>query len=137
MKDIIRIVVEQESGYWDDEDEEFKTKVTITNEFIQYEYKPLFESETNMDQEWLYKTNSPIFQEKFDNIAALMPEVMSMDESLQDTDVGATTFVITYADKSKEKKVCFLGHNDTFEKVSSIIGEMVPSCEYGLCLYHR
>ncbi len=136
MKDIIQIVIKRSSGYGP-ADRAFKTKVTITNEFIQYEYKPSRESETNMDQEWLYKTNSPIFQEKFDALAALMPEVMSMDESLQATDVGATTFVITYADKSKEKKVFFLGPNDTYEKVSSIIGEMVPSCEYGLCLYHR
>ncbi len=64
----------------------------------------------------------------FDDLATLMPSVMTMDEAVFVTDIGATTFVITYADKTKEQKVYFLP-GDEFRQAFSIIKQMVPECE--------
>ena len=119
MKDIIRIAIKGESGYCCAE-EAYSDKVTITRYSIQYEYKPLFGSETNIARGWSYKTTSPTFQKKYENLVKIMPRVMSMDEELSVTDIGATTFVITYADKTKEQKACFLP-GDEFKGKRKII----------------
>lgn len=128
MKDIIRIAIKGESGYCCAE-EAYSDKVTITRYSIQYEYKPLFGSETNIARSWSYKTTSPIFQKIYEELVTVIPRVMSMNEELFVTDIGATTFVVTYADKTKEQKVYFLP-GDEFKEAFSIIKQMVPGCEY-------
>ncbi len=127
MKDIIRIVIKGESGYCS-VDDAYNDKITITRDSILYEYKPMFETDTSIPRNWSYKTNSPAFQKMFDDLATLMPSVMTMDEAVFVTDIGATTFVITYADKTKEQKVYFLP-GDEFRQAFSIIKQMVPKCE--------
>ena len=129
MKDIIRISIKGESGYCSAE-EAYKDKVTITRDSIRYEYRPQYGgSETNIARNWSYKTTSSVFQKKFDELAALVPEVLTREEIPFVTDIGESTFVITYSDKSKKTRSFFLP-GDEFISVFSIVKQMVPGCEY-------
>ena len=128
VKNIVRIVIKGESGYCCAE-EAYNDKVTITKDSIRYEYKPFFASEMNIARNWLYKTTGPVFQKLFDDLTILIPKAMTMDEELDVTDIGATTFVITYSDKTKAQKTYYLSGDD-FKDVFSIIKQMVPGCEY-------
>ena len=69
------------------------------------------------------------FKNFFDDLTILIPKAMTMDEELDVTDIGATTFVITYSDKTKAQKTYYLSGDD-FKDVFSIIKQMVPGCEY-------
>ena len=128
MKDIIRIAIKGESGYCCAEDA-YNDKINITRDTIRYEFKPMYGSETNIPRNWSYKTNSPVFQKMYDDLAGLLPEVLTRDEIPFVTDIGATTFIVTYADKTKENRTFFLP-GDEFQCVFSIIKQMVPSCEH-------
>jgi hypothetical protein len=126
-KDIIRVVIKGSSGYGPVE-EAYKDKVTITRDFIRYEYTPYLASETNPVRKWSYKTTSPIFQKEFDTLTLLMPKIMTCEDEFV-TDIGSTTFAITYSDRSREKREFYLP-GDAFKEVFSMVKTMVPGCEY-------
>ena len=102
MADIIRIVIKSGSGYGP-VDEAFSDKVTIDRDSIRYEFKPVVESKINMPRKWLYKTSSPIFQKLFRKAAAAVVDILNCEEKPFVTDLGVTSFTVTYADKTKAK----------------------------------
>ncbi len=128
MADIIRIVIKGCSGYGP-VDEAFSDKVTIDRDSIRYEYKPVVESEINIPRKWSYKTSSPIFQKLFRDAAAAVEDILGWEEGPFVTDMGITTFTVTYADKSKVTRDFFLP-GDEFKECFAIIKQMVPGCEY-------
>lgn len=127
MSDIVRLVIKGESGYGCIDDA-YNEKITLTRSSIRYEYRPHVESETNYFRSWSYQTNSPIYRNMFDELVALLPEVLAKEDLMGAMDIGATTFIASYADKSKAKRVFFLP-GDEFANIFSIIKQMVPNAE--------
>lgn len=127
IKKIIRVVIKGASGYTS-VDEAFKDKLTITRDSIRYEYIPMIATEINPVRRWSYKTTSPIFQKYFDDLTRLIPGMLVW-EGIFIKDVGPITFLITYADNTKEKREFYLSGDD-FKEVFSVVKKMVPGCEY-------
>ena len=128
MADIIRIIIKGESGYGP-VDEAFTDKVTIDLDSIRYEYKPVVESKINVPRKWSYKTSSPIFQKRFKEAAASVEAILHREERPFVTDIGVTTFAVTYADKTKATRD-FILPGDDFKECFAMIKQMVPACEY-------
>lgn len=128
MADIIRITIKGESGYGP-VDEAYSDKVTVDLDSIRYEYKPVLESEINVPRKWSYKTTSPIFRKLFNEAATAVESILHWDEEPFVTDLGATTFSVTYADKTKATRD-FILPGDDFKECFAIIKQMVPGCEY-------
>ncbi len=112
MADIFRIVIKGGSGYGP-VDEAFSDKVTIDCDSIRYEYTPVVESEINMPRKW----------------AAAVEAILNWEEEPFVTDLGVTTFTVTYADKTKTTRD-FILPGDDFKECFAIIKQMVPGCEY-------
>ncbi len=72
---------------------------------------------------------SPIFQKRFSEAAAAVEEILHWDEEPFVTDLGVTTFTVTYADKTKATRD-FILPGDDFKECFAIIKQMVPGCEY-------
>lgn len=125
MADVIRIVIKGESGYGPI-DEAYTEKVTIDRESIRYDYKPMTKS--NSVRKWSYKTNSPKFQKLFMEAGNAVDTVMNWKEASFVMDIGATTFVVTYADKTKRERDFFLPGDD-FKDCFAVIKQMVPGLE--------
>lgn len=128
MEDIIKIVIKGASGYCCS-DEAYNDKVTITLESISYEYAPLMESEINPKRKWSYKTNSPIFKMKFEHITKIISEIIERRIDEFCTDIGGIEFNITYADRTKFKKIYWVP-GDYFNELFGMIKKLVPACEY-------
>ena len=128
MADIIRIIIKGGSGYGP-VDEAYSDKVTIDRDSIRYEYEPVVESDINVPRKWSYKTTSPIFQKLFTEAAAAVERILNREEEPFVTDIGVTTFTITYADKTKATRDFFLP-GDEFKECFDIVKQMVPGCEY-------
>ena len=128
MADIIRIIIKGESGYGP-VDEAYSDKVTIDRDSIRYEYKPVVESEINPPRRWSYKTSSPIYKKRFREAATAVEAILSWEEEPFVTDLGVTTFTLTYADKTKATRD-FILPGDDFKECFAIIKQMVPGCEY-------
>lgn len=128
MADIIRIVIKGGSGYCSPE-EAYNDKVTITPDFISYEYVPQIETEINPKRKWSYKTNSPIFKMKYGNISGMIPGIIEKGVEGFCTDIGGIEFHITYSDKSKFK-VTYWMPGDYFEELFVTIKSLVPGSEY-------
>ena len=127
MNDIVRVVIETESGYCSAVDV-YKDKVTITNDSIRYEKKPMIESDQNPHRKWSYKTNNPSFQQLYADLVRAMPMVFEVGIEEYVCDVGTIRFVLTYEDKQKWDKTFYLP-NDRFKEIFNIAKKMVPSCE--------
>ena len=128
MGDIIRIIIKGGSEYGP-MDEAYSDKVTIDRDAIRYEYKPWMESEINIPRKWSYKTSSPIFQKLFGEAAAAVESIINWEEEWFVTDIGVTSFTVTYADKTRITRD-FMLPGDYFKECFSIIKQMVPGCEY-------
>lgn len=128
MKDIIKIVIKSSSNSCN-KNEDYHDKVTITKESIAYEYKPLIESELNPFRKWCYKTNSPIFRLKYEELKGLISKIKEkgMDDCY--TNTNNLEFTISYSDKSKDC-ITFLVSSNYFEPEFRIIKSMIPECEY-------
>ena len=87
MAEIIRIVIKGSSGYCC-YDEAFNDKVTITQDSIAYEYVPYQETDINPKRKWSYKTNSPIFKMKYDEVAGMLPGIIERGVEEFCTDIG-------------------------------------------------
>ena len=128
--EIIRIVVKGASGYGS-VDEAYEDKVTLTPTSISYEYKPhpYAQSETNIHKKWSYTTNSPLFRELFEAIAAKVPDYLyNDDEVLMALDIGPIDIVVTFEDKHKESLHLFCP-SEYFADLFRLIKQMVPGCE--------
>ena len=128
MPEIVRIVIKGSSGYCF-VDEAFNDKVTITGDSISYEYIPYVESEINPKRKWCYKTTSPIFKYKYEEIVKMLPEVIERDIEEFCTDIGGIEFNITYADKTKFKETYWVPSDD-FKDLFTVIKSLVPETEY-------
>ena len=127
---IIKIVIKGASGYGSI-DEAYEDKVTLTSSSISYEYKPhpLSQSDTNVHRKWSYKTNSPLFAELFEAIAAKTLEYLhNEDEVLMALDIGPIDIVATFDDKHKESLHLFCP-SEYFADLFRMIKQMVPNCE--------
>ena len=111
MADIIRITIKGESGYGP-VDEAYSDKVTVDLDSIRYEYKPVLESEINVPRKWSYKTTSPIFRKLFNEAATAVESILRWDEEPFVTDLGVTTFSVTYADKTQATRNFILPGDD-------------------------
>ena len=128
MADILKIVIKGSSGYCCAE-EAFNDKVTITPEYISYEYNPFIEKEINPKRKWSYKTNSPIFKMIFSNITGMLPGILDRGIKEFCTDIGGIEFNITYSDKTKFKDTYWVP-GDYFEEIFMMIKSLVPGSEY-------
>lgn len=128
MVDIIRIVIKGSSGYCC-YDEAYNDKVTITEDSISYEYIPAVESEINPKRKWMYKTNSPLFKNKFEEIRSMLPGILEKENELFCTDIGGIEFIITYSDKTKVKEIYWVP-GDYFSDLFSLIKGIIPETEY-------
>ena len=128
MKEITRIVIKGESGYCP-VDKAHSDKITIDHDTIKYEYKPVLEGEINVRRRWSYKTTSPIFQQLFRETAAAVEAILNWEEKPFVTDLGVTTFTVTYFDNTKATRD-FTLPGDDFKECFAIIKQMVPGCEY-------
>lgn len=124
---ITKIVIKSESGYCC-VDDAYKYTLTIMAESIAYLYNPYLESETNPARKWRYTTTSPVFRTLWEQLTETIRCALSHDGEPWVTDIGDTTFIITYDDGTKVKKEYGLP-SDTFQDTFRIVKKMVPGCE--------
>ena len=128
MKEIIKICIKGESGYGCIEDA-YHDRLDIVPDGISYEYLPAVESEINPKRKWKYTTNSPMYGKLYKKIAEMVTEIINAEITEKCTDIGGIEFQITYADKSKVKKVYWVS-GDCFAELFELIKQIVPECEY-------
>ena len=128
MKEIIKICIKGESGYGCIEDA-YHDRLVIVPDGMNYEYLPAVESEINPKRKWKYTTNSPLYEELYKKIAKMVAEIINAEITEKCTDIGGIEFQITYADKSKVKKVYWVS-GDRFAELFELIKQIVPECEY-------
>ena len=128
MSEIVKITIKGCSGYCS-YDAAYDDKLVLTPSSISYDYVPLHESESNFTRKWSYKTNSHIFKVSFENVASMMPSILSAKETFLCTDVGMIDFTVTYADKTR-KHICYWCTGNNFSNCFSIIKNLVPSYEF-------
>lgn len=127
MTDIIQIVIKGTSGFGSI-DNAYRDKVTVTPDFIAYEYTPYRETAAVPKRKWRFQTNSPTYQAEYDKITALLPKALAGSEETYCTDIGSVSFVITYADKTKLQKTYWLP-GEYFGELFTAIKALVPACE--------
>ncbi|MBR6286013.1 MAG: hypothetical protein IKR18_03340 [Bacteroidaceae bacterium] len=126
-KTVVKIVIKGTSGFGP-VSEAFHDKITLTADSIRYEYIPEIESEENPARKWSYKTTSTILQERFLQVCAAAGEIINTKEVPCCTDLGVTTFELTYDDKKKVIR-SFVLPRDYFSKCFGIIKKMIPPTE--------
>ena len=124
-----RIVIKSTSGYCP-VDYAYSDKLTITPNFIAYEYKPYLEGDNilNPHKKWSYKTTSENFGLVFEKIARAVDEILKRDQEPMYCDCGDIDFIVTYDDGSKATRGCGLPA-DEFEDCFKIISEIIPVTE--------
>ena len=128
MKLVAKLAIRGGSGYGP-ASEAFEDKLTVDASSVTYELKPMIESETFPVRRWSYKTNSPLFREKFCRLTEAIPKTLAkIPEDAFCTDIGGVDFSITYDDGTKEKKNYWLP-GSYFQDAFDIIKTMIPPCE--------
>lgn len=127
MKEIIKICIKGESGYGCIE-EAYHDRLVIVPDGMIYEYLPAVESEINPKRKWKYTTNSPMYGELYKKIAEMVTVIINAEITEKCTDIGGIEFQITYADKSKVKKLYWVS-GDYFAELFRLIKNIVPICE--------
>ena len=123
MPEVVRILIKGTSGYCSIVNA-YSDKVTITPNSISYEYKPYEEMDANRPVKWSYRTSNPAFQELFEKVA----DILTWEEEYFVTDIGSTTFVVTYDDKTRVQKDLLLFRDD-FAECFALVKKMVPGLE--------
>ena len=124
---ITKIIIKGTSGYGPIS-ESYKDKLVVTADNISYEYIPYQESIANTSHKWRYKTNSPLFRHLFLQAAEIIPAVLTVNAPPV-SDIGKTTFIVSYDNGSREKREFFLP-GQYFGDIFKILKQMVPGCEY-------
>ena len=127
MAEIVKITIKGCSGYCS-YDDAYEDKLVLTPVSISYNYVPLEESDLNYTRKWSYKTNSYFFGVAFKEIASMMPDILSAEETFLCTDVGMVDFTVTCSDHT-QKHIRYWCPGSHFSKCFSIIKKLIPSGE--------
>lgn len=127
MAEVTRIIIKGEAG-WCSEDFAYKDRLSIDACSISYERIPMIESDYNERRKWSFRTTSQDFRLLFNMLAYQVTTILERDEAPFVTDIGGTTFSVTYSDKTRESKTFFLPSED-FEDCFNVVRMMMPSCE--------
>lgn len=111
MEKIVRIAVKGGSGYGP-YSEAFEDKVTVTEDGIQYQYKPMC-PEVHRPRKWSYRTDRPEFRELWEELCRLMPDVLVADE-IAVCDGCEATFTVTFAKKNRMVKTFWSPSGEPF-----------------------
>lgn len=126
-KNVIKVEIRSTSGFCSYEDA-YEDKIVITKESIKYTYNPMFISDINPVKKWSFKTNNEVFNVLFDRISKDVIDIIYRELDYMCEDIGAITFIVTYDDKSKDKRDFFVP-GDEFKECFANIRVMVPKCE--------
>ena len=126
MEKIIRISVKGGSGYGP-YSEAFEDKVTVTEDGIQYQYKPMC-PEVHKPRKWSYRTDRPEFRELWAELCRLMPDIWAAEEELV-CDGCEATFKVTFEDKRKIVKTFWSPSGEPFFDCYRLIRKMIPGGE--------
>lgn len=127
MKEIIRIIIKGGSGFGPAEGA-YSDKIAICMDSIRYEYKPMMESAAHAARKWFYRTTSPAFRKLFEEASEAVQAILDREEIPSCTDLGVTTFAVTYADRTRAGRD-FILPGDEFRDCFAIVKRMVPACE--------
>lgn len=127
MAEICRVVIKGSSGYCSIYDA-YNDKVTITQDSISYEYVPYKDTAENPKRKWSYKTSSPTFKAKYNEIARLVSDVIKNKIDEECTDIGVIEFNITFDDTTRFKGIYWVP-SDYFAELFKVIKSLVPACE--------
>ena len=127
MKEVTRITIKGSSGYGP-YDEAYEDKVTISSDTIRYEFIPKVQTPDHMARKWSYKTTSLTFNKLFRETVSTVEEILNRSEDDFAFDIGVTSFIVQYSDKTKKKREFFLPSED-FKECFAIVKQMVPGCE--------
>ena len=122
MKDITHIKIYVESGYGPS-DSAYTELIAISPDSIRYT-----RNMSNASRKWSYKTDNPVFEQLFHDVATTVESFLSLPDEPFAMDAGIITFVVTYSDKTRKRQDFFLPKT-TFMECFSIISHMVPECE--------
>ncbi|MCR5661945.1 MAG: hypothetical protein K6G50_07430 [bacterium] len=122
-RDIDRIVILRESGK-DFKGEAWKSKLTICEDFIRYEYKLKNASEYEPHQKWLYKTNNETFPKLFKEVSEEAENILMLEDLQFNDKYERITFVVSYFGTKIKRTVC-CDANKQFKKCFDIINKMI------------
>lgn len=127
MKEIDKLVIRSLSGYCPVE-MAYEDKLTVEKDSISYQYKPVVETENNPQRKWRYTSNSPEFLRLFYEMAAQLPFVMELSNTLETKDAGNIHLYVTFTDRSKWSRESWMPI-DCYQKCFSYIRKMIPTAE--------
>ena len=124
-----KIVIKSTSGFCP-VDYAYSDKLTITPNFIAYEYKPYLEDDNSLNayKKWSYKTTNSIFSLAFEKIAVAVDEILKRDQEGMYCDCGNIDFIVTYEDGNRVARE-FAVPADEFLECFKIIREIIPVTE--------
>ena len=126
-KEIKRITIKGSSGYCSYE-YVYEDKLTITPDSISYEFVPALNSHIRKPRKWTYKTDNPEFRENFTAIAAGVKEALVNDTIAFCTDVGGIEFIVSYDDRTRDRRQFWCTAED-FKELFALIKRLVPAIE--------
>lgn len=127
LKTITKVIIKGGSGYGAYYDA-YSDKVTIDENSITYEYKPMVVSDNKQVIKWKYKTSNPSFEKSFERIASSATNILASEDREPCCDIGATIITVIYSDKTKMEK-CYFDTPDRFRKLFDKVKKLVPSTE--------
>ena len=127
MPTMKRIVIKGESGFCSI-DEAYTDAVTITPDWISYKYEPREVSEHNLPTSWAYQPSGLGHRALYDELAEMVAGILEQDDEESVTNIGSTTFAVTYPDGTGKHKD-FRMPSDDFAGCFALVKKMVPSEE--------
>ena len=128
FKEIVKLVVKSESGYWDSSDP-WEDRLTITADSFKYDFRPKNDNSEREPIKWTIKTTETSFAEFFERAAAEVALILKSDIEPFAEDAGRIVFQVFYADGTKEKRE-FFQSKDEFRMFYEIVRDMLPACAY-------
>ncbi|BDF16162.1 hypothetical protein CLOSCI_03538 [[Clostridium] scindens ATCC 35704] len=126
-KEIIRITIKGSSGYCSYE-YVYEDRLSLTSDSISYEFVPALNSHIRKPRKWSYKSNNPEFKKSFKAIAEGVKEALVNETIAFCTDVGGIEFIVSYDDRSRDRRQFWCTAED-FKELFALIKRLVPAIE--------
>lgn len=123
-ENLIKITIKGASG-WCPCDLAYSDKLTIKQDGITYERKPVEENENNPYVKWSYKTNSAKYKDVFHMLGEQIPQFQDIEDMFV-TDVTPNQIKFFFEDKVLTFDTYFY---DGVEKFVELVRLMIPETE--------
>lgn len=127
MTEVSKIILIGHSG-WGPVEETYEERLTVSAAEVTYRCHPIKATAENVAHRWRYWTDGPALANAFENLAAVVVDLVNKEVVLSTLDAPELEFLVVYTDRKRQRRSLFCPLSE-FKDLKTQLKLLIPQLE--------